>query len=38
MEVVCLILCPTLTSCVSTIPTLFAYVLGFDVLKSLLKM
>ena len=34
MEVVCLILGPTLTPILttcSTIPTLFAYVLGFDV-------
>ena len=31
MEVVCLIFGPTLTSCVSTIPTLFTYILGFDV-------
>ena len=38
MEVVCLILGPTLTSCVSTISTLFAYFLGFDIPTSSLKM
>ena len=31
IEVVCLILGPTLTYCVTNIPTLFTYYLGFDV-------
>ena len=31
MEVVCLILSPMLTSCVSTIPNLFAFISGFDI-------
>ena len=31
MEVVCLILHPTLTSCVSIILTRFTYILGFDI-------
>ena len=34
MKLVYLILSPTLTSYVSTIPTLFAYFLGFDIPKS----
>ena len=31
MEVVCLIWGPTITSCVSTIPIFFAYILSFDI-------